>query len=418
MKDDGQNSGWVPYQSCALFGALRFFANIARTVCLIYGPSGCVYFNSAGLMNLNGFMDADYPVDLPRIYCTGFSEQNVVFGGSQDLRKAIINLMENNKDVEAVFIFCCCASEIIGEDIDDIIAQMNRIYDNKLCILHVSGFVGNHKDGMRLAGQLLYDRFMSDSSDSNDGSVNLLGDLDRFSRSTAEMRGYLAKVGVEHIRMIPGPTTLTDLRNAGHARLNVVICGNAAMYISRQLETRYHIPAIGGNAAFYGLENSRDSYCGIYEIFGADPSPIIADYKNAKARLRPLISRFRGSSAAVIAGTRRALGYACLLNELGLDVKLVFSECNADVAKPADFTGYADQVLCNTHPDELPALLRELDVDFIFSTLPELAAPLPYIERLWEDFSGFSGALRMAEYICKITSNKKYSMEKGVDTDD
>ena len=66
-----------PYQSCALFGALRYFANLKKTVCLINGPTGCTFYANNAVVRLNGYFNAQHRVDIPHIYCKDFNECDV-----------------------------------------------------------------------------------------------------------------------------------------------------------------------------------------------------------------------------------------------------------------------------------------------------------------------------------------------------
>jgi len=108
---------------------------------------------------------------------------------------------------------------------------------------------------------------------------------------------------------------------------------------------------------------------------------------------------FQGKSAAIVSGTRRAIGYARVFQELGIEVKFIFSECDNEYVQKSEFMQYSKNLCVNEYPLELLERIENLNPDFIMSTLSELIAPYQYISRTDDDFVGFSGVVRMAEYL-------------------
>lgn len=61
----------------------------------------------------------------------------------------------------------------------------------------------------------------------------------------------------------------------------------------------------------------------------------------------------------------------------------------------------------NEFPNTLVEKIDEINPDFIFSTLPEIVAPHKYLVRPEVDYSGFSGVIRMADYLIELLRQKE-----------
>ena len=63
---------------------------------------------------------------------------------------------------------------------------------------------------------------------------------------------------------------------------------------------------------------------------------------------------------------------------------------------------YSRNIMCDEYPLMLFRKIDAIDPDFVFSTLPEIVAPNKYVSRNDEDYTGFDGALRLAEYLTSV----------------
>ncbi|MCD7835738.1 MAG: nitrogenase component 1 [Lachnospiraceae bacterium] len=393
-----------PYKSCFLFGALRYFANIEGAVCLVNGPSGCTYFNRSAVLNMNGYFNSPGPVHTPRIYCIDFNERDVIFGAQKKLIAASEEIIEHFSP-SVLFIFNCCVSEIIGEDIDDTADIIANKYNIPVIPVHSAGFKGDHRYGMKLAGSILVDQFMKKKTKTEPMKINLLGELDYFNRAMHEVTDYLKKAGVEDITYIPGACSLDQISDAPNAYLNIITCQNASRYLAEEMKKRFDVPYIGKASDFYGIENCYNVYSSIFDFLRIDKAQIEQDHTYACEKIKPLRKALKGTTAFVIAGTRRALGYSAILSELGVKIDFLFSECDGEYINRDNFLKYSSNIMCNEYPDDLAEKIRELNPDFVLSTLPELIAPEQSLRRPLTDFAGFSGAVEMGRYLLNV---KKY----------
>ena len=387
-----------PYKSCSLFGALRYFANIQNSVCLIHGPSGCSFFNRNGIIRLNGYYSAPYKINIPKIFTTGFNEKDAIFGAEEKLEKAIDELIEKFSP-DAMFVFNCCVTEITGENVDDICQRAQENYGISCIAIHSAGFKGDHRVGMHLAADLIFKNFMQQKSEPRPNSVNILADFDYFNNTSVEVTEILNRIGIRDILHVPGKCTIEQLRQATGASVNLVACGFAGKYFAEMFRKKHGIPYLGIGVDFYGIEKSYQLYGEICDFFGKDKTWLLDRKREAEEKLEPYKPFFRGKRVFIIAGMRRTVGYAEIMKELGASVEFIFSECDPGEYKEDMFMKYSTNIMCNDPAMELYDIVEREKPDFILSTLSELIAPHQYITRTDEDFAGFSGAVRMAQYL-------------------
>lgn len=386
-----------PYQSCSLFGAMRYFSNLKGAISLINGPTGCTFYANNAIVRLNGYFNARERVDIPRIYCTAFNEKDAILGCEEKVMAASQELIDRFHP-SMLFIFNCCVSEIIGTDIDDIATRLSNESDTMVIPIHTAGFKGDHKFGMRMATDILMEHFFQ-KKDVTPKRVNLLGEFDYFNRSTIELTQFLNKIGITNIVHVPGKCTLEELREASSAELNIITCQNASKYLAERMRKEFNIPWLGNGHDMYGIQNVHSLYCSLCDFWDIKTSIVDKMQEETKALLTKYLDVLNGKKAVVVASTRRGMGYSAILKELGIEVSMIFSEGDEEYITKQDFMKYSEKVFLNEYPDDLAARIDAEKPDFVFSTLPELIAPYPYIRRPEIDFSGMNGTVRMAEYL-------------------
>ena len=390
-----------PYQSCSLFGALRIVANMKNVVSIIHGPTGCSFYARNSIIRLNGYYSARERIQVPLIYSTDFNENDTIFGGGEKLSGAVSEVIELHHP-RAVFIFNSCVSEIIGEDIDFIAEDAAERYDIPVIPVHTAGFKGDHKVGMRMGNEIVFKHFMQPFPVQKDPNrINILGDYDYFNRSSSELNRVIELLPNKKAVHIPGCSDIDELKKASGAVLNVITCKNASRHLASLMKEAYGIPFVGVDASMYGIENCYRMYCQIFEAFDEDASVLTDMYNKSKETLAEYLPQLKGKKAVVIAGTRRALGYSSLLIEFGIDVQFVFTE-SSDTSTKDELLRYTRNIMCDEYPVMLFRKIDEMNPDYVFSTLPEIVAPNKYVSRNDEDYTGFHGALKLAEYLVSV----------------
>jgi len=388
----------MPYKSCSLFGSLRYLSCIKNSVSLINGPSGCAFFNRNNIVVVNGYYTAIEKVQIPKIFSIDFDEQDVIFGAQSKMEKAIDDIIKKY-DPEVVFLFNCCVSEVIGEDIDSLAKQKQTEHGTLVLPVHSAGFKGDHKFGMRMACDILFDNFFCHSNEKCEDRVNILGDLDYHNRSSKVLIDVLNEIGINNINHIPGNASVNELMKASSASLNIVTCENASRHLANKFLDNSNIPYIGNDSGLYGIDNTYKTCLEIYNFFNKSASKLDMLYQSSKKDLHEIRVKLEGKKAFIVAGTRRAIGYSNILKELGIEIQVIFSESEEKYINKNDFLPFSENVLLNESPEDLATIIEKERPDFILSTLSELIAPHKYVKRLSDDFAGFTGSKRMGEYL-------------------
>lgn len=395
-----------PYKSCSMMGALRIAANFDKTVCIINGPAGCAFFCRNTILQINGYLHPLAKNIKVNIYTVDFNEKDVIFGAKDKLVKAILQIFDLMHP-EMIFIFNCCVSEVIGEDLDEVVFEAEQKIDAMLIPVRTAGFKGDHKFGMRLMNEIIFDKLIRDNHiEKKSFSVNILGETDVYYSTTRELSTLLKEANIEIICRIPGRSNLEQIRKSVNARLNIVICGSASYVLAEKYRIKFDIPYIHGNR-FYSISESYKAYCEIYNFFGISTKKITEMRDKALEELRTIKEKLQDKKVFIIAGARRAVGYAEVFRELGMEVSYIFSETSPGYTERGTFDGLAKEVVC----DEWDADLREKIINqkphLVISTIPEVTLPIRTVSRVVDDFSGFEGTIRMAKYVNEMLENRK-----------
>ncbi len=110
---------------CASLGAVLAFKGIENCLPLIHGSQGCAtYVRRYVISHFREPLDAA---------SSSFSEESAVFGGGEQLKKAVYNVSEQYAP-DAIGIASTCLTETLGEDVQGIVRKM-RTESEKLPLL-------------------------------------------------------------------------------------------------------------------------------------------------------------------------------------------------------------------------------------------------------------------------------------------
>lgn len=394
-----------PFRSCYLFGALRYLANLKDSVCIIHGPTGCSFFCRNSVLILNGYKDT-IEHESPRIFSTCFNDDDVVFGGQKKLEKAITEIYDKYKP-KIIFVLNCCVTEIIGENINDIANILSEKLGCKILTLNSAGFKGDHKVGMINAGNLLIDSLCDNNAKKERNTINILGEFNINLNTTLELKKYLNDGGININTIFPATSTIEEINKIGIAELNYVVCNNASKNIAKKLEDKFGAKSIYNSYGFFGVENCYSILEAIFNYFNIEDRQYKEIYLKTRNEIKRYYNKLCGKTAIIISGNRRSLGYANILNELGVKIKCIFTEKPVEKFNKEDYYKFTDKVLIEEGSDDLRNIIEEMKPDFVFSTIGEVVYPYKTIFRPKEDFAGFEGAIRFAEYLINYEGGKK-----------
>lgn len=163
---------------CTPLGACLVFKGVRGAVPLMHGSQGCATYIRRYL--ISHFRE---PVD---IASSNFSEDTAIFGGGDNLKQAVTNVIRQYKP-ELVGISTTCLSETIGDDVGMILKEFKAQQPGSCLpeLVHVAtpSYRGTHVDGFHDAVAALL-QALATSHGGNNGCINILPGL----VSPADMR--------------------------------------------------------------------------------------------------------------------------------------------------------------------------------------------------------------------------------------
>lgn len=148
---------------CAPLGASVALKGIEGCVPVIHGSQGCATY-------IRRYMISHYkePVD---IASSNFSEETTIFGGAQNLREALGNVIGQYKP-KAVGVATTCLSETIGEDVFHQLAEVRKQTAGEdwpeLFTVSTPSYQGTHMDGFHATVLEIVKHFVKDDEKAAD----------------------------------------------------------------------------------------------------------------------------------------------------------------------------------------------------------------------------------------------------------
>jgi len=129
-----------PCRQCMPLGASWAFKGVKGCIPVLHGSQGCATY-------IRRFMISHFrePID---IASSSFDESTVIFGGQENLEKAVMNVY-NQYRPEVIGIATTCLSETIGDDIDRFIRELRKNQPGLCTLIPVStpSYQGTQEEG-------------------------------------------------------------------------------------------------------------------------------------------------------------------------------------------------------------------------------------------------------------------------------
>jgi nitrogenase molybdenum-iron protein NifN len=215
---------------CAPLGACLAFRGVEGCVPFLHGSQGCATY-------IRRYMISHFrePLD---IASSSFGEQSAIFGGKENLKVGLANVVRQY-DPKIVGVATTCLAETIGDDVPMYLRQLAAELGDKMpLVVHVStpSYAGTHAEGFHATVRALVESLAVEGP--RHGAINLLPGM----VSPADMR-YLKSVLAdfhlegtllpdysdtldgpswrEYERIPKGGTSIESIRRAGSARATI-----------------------------------------------------------------------------------------------------------------------------------------------------------------------------------------------------
>lgn len=319
-----------PSHSCGLAGGFLGCLGFGNSSFLVHGSSGCGFAMRYGLaQHWKSFIPC--PV-------TNLHERDVIFGSTKLLREGI-DKIEKIHTSDILFVLTSCSSEIIGDDIEEVVLEESVNRNKKIIAVQVGGVSGNIFDGYN---DYLYkvikdfdERFKAgcreDTSAEKLKQIDIFGIIplyDMFFRGDmAELKRTLLRMGVEVNSFMSGECSVESMNRLFHSDLAVSVSGRIGHKALQKLKRTNGISTHEFGIAPIGFKYTKQFFEKIASILNIDSNFITKILEEEELGARKKMLRgfdfskvmFTSGRAAIIGEPSRSIALAnFLINELGM----------------------------------------------------------------------------------------------------
>lgn len=318
---------------CAPLGAALAFRGIENCIPLVHGSQGCSTYIRRYI--ISHFRE---PVD---IASSNFSEESAIFGGSENLKTALDNVIRQyNPSIAG--IASTCLSETIGDDVPMALkeyASSGRGSGTPVVYVSTPSYRGTHAEGFRAAVRSVVDTLAEGGE--CDGSVNIFPPIIS-PEDIRHINEILYDFGIdgtilpdysesldgavwESYEKLPrGGTTIASVKRMGRAAASIDIGSCIQQHLSAG-ECLYN--SFGVKLYNTGLPLGMDATDSFFSILSEVSGKEIPDkYKNERGRLADAYidahKYLSGKRAVVYGEPDLASGIATFIGETGIKTVL------------------------------------------------------------------------------------------------
>jgi len=342
---------------CKMFGAYCYLSEIRGTIPLLHGPVGCAFFPKlvppdAIRTQLLGIGDP------PAFPCTDMDERDIVYGGADKLRDAIIKV-DNHYRPDLIGVIISCPAAIIGDDVVDIVGSVrDRVHADIIHTPSSAGFADEErvenmdrhaedliniwknpdekpKWGIETCGRLdtlysLIEQLVEAPVEKLENTVN----IDTYGRfhffedlagELIEIKTMLKNIGIGVNTVFPG-CSVKAIKSMARARLNVMRRSEkSAKFLKAKFGMDYIFDFFGNR--YIGFEGARQFYMDIAERFDrqAEAREVLgARERDLQHEIESIRREIKGKTIAYISTPIFTTPmFLTLLEMFGLEVKML-----------------------------------------------------------------------------------------------
>ena len=362
-----------------------------------------------------------FPLRNARIIVTNLDEKDLIHGGDDKLRQALV-LAQGRYNPKLIFIFTSCASGIIGDDVDSIAAEIQRLYPKTIIIpIHCEGFNSKICASGYDASFLAIKNYILKNEPKREvipGLLNLFAPPTVSFADQMEIERILGEIGIT-VNYIPFYSSLEKIRLIVAAQGSTAICKVFADEFMKDIQEKYGIP-YAHTIMPIGTRNTDKWLRGVASIMGKTEEA--EDYiKKQQEQYLPLIAslrgRLEGKRAFICGGTGRSFAAAALVNDfgmrlVGMTTPVYDDDAQLDVQYLNELYGNFTIDIGNMMPFEQVNMLCKLKPD-IFIGVPIWAArlgmPTTHVLDIKRPTMGYRNLVYLGNKIASQLENPGYN---------
>jgi len=414
-------AGSVSQRACVFCGSRVVLYPIVDALHVIHGPIGCAAYT----WDIRGSLSSG--PELHRLsFCTDLQERDVIFGGEKKLYASIIELIDKHQP-KAAFIYTTCIVGVIGDDVESICRQIEKIKNIPVIPVQAPGFQGSKKDGYKVACESIFKLVGTKNKPYTPAkSINILGDFNLAGELWILLE-YYKRMGVHVNATITGDGRVDDICNAHNAALNVVQCSGSMNYLAKMMKDEYNIPSM--RVSYFGIEDMSDALYDVARFFKDDDMMEKARemVKEEFARLLPQLAWYKekltGKKAAIyVGGAFKAISLVKALRLIGVQSVIVGSQTGTteDYELIKQLCDEGTIIVDDSNPVELSHFVKEKQADIFIGGVKE--RPIAHKIGLGfcdhnherkEPLAGYEGMLNFAKEIYATAMSPVWRFTKG-----
>jgi nitrogenase molybdenum-iron protein alpha/beta subunit len=300
------------FEGCTLTGALSVLTEVRDAACVIHGPAGCTHHNFS---LLHATLLANGRVEVPHLFATHLTENDIIFGGEEALERSIEQVLSLSPAPAAIFVLSTCIVETIGDDTVAVCAKPRGI---PVIAVPTAGFLGGvFECGVRNA--LSSVASLAGPAVDKTLSANLVGEKNLeygVDENAAEVARLLRRLGIGiNLRFVRG-IRIHDLGRLGSAAINI-LREPALRPVGEDLCQRFGTPCIDSFPT--GLHGTCRFLEEVGRICGVDASTAVEEERAYQAAM---LEEF-----ADIVGSKVCFQTAHPMLEVDPDARTLLDEC-------------------------------------------------------------------------------------------
>jgi nitrogenase molybdenum-iron protein alpha chain len=325
-------------QGCQFTLSLGILNSIRNSVVIMHGPVGCGICATGAYGQNKAMKRFRDPNAEGLIWLTSnLDESDVINGGEKKLREAVLYADKEFRP-ESIIVANSCVPALIGDDIDNILQDLQTQTAAILAPIHCEGFKTKL---MATAYDAVYHGILKKYIRYPDRKIPLWEQeetlqRERFRRSRkvnilnvgsmspfdeVEFRRILEALGLE-VTFIPCYAEPEDFQYALETSLNVSLCGTHDDYFVEHLKTKYNIPFVVDTIPI-GRKNTDRWLRRVAAHFGIEKEAenfIAAENQYLDEALEPYRGALRGKRVYLLGGEVRIVATAEVIQDLGMEV--------------------------------------------------------------------------------------------------
>lgn len=295
-------------------------ALIDGNVVIAHSPVGCS--GMLALINLigkAGRLMRGMPAQNAKSISTNLSEHDVVYGGGEELEKAVLEA-DARHSPPAITIVTSCASGIIGDDVDSIVRGLQPKVKATLIPIQCEGF----RSGVVSTG---YDAFLSSllqviepPKKKRQDTLLLINPLSISRPNEVEIERLLEQLGLK-AQWFPLFTDFENVRNAAETAGVASLCSLMSNYFFRQLHDKYGVPFVEPPMPV-GVEFTDWWLRDVGKMLGIEQQVervIEKEHARIQPQLDDLREQLKGKRAYIGFNLEKSLSLQSLMTELGIE---------------------------------------------------------------------------------------------------